>query len=247
MEGSPKMNMREKSLQNNPNLNKKSVQIVEKILSKNDLKAKELKEKYKDDGLYTINLMSSPGSGKTTLLENLSQFDDFKFCVVEGDLQTNRDADRLIKKGIAAEQIATGEACHLEASMVEKAYEKLKQQGSIQGVDYLVIENVGNLVCPASYDLGAALNIVLLSVPEGDDKVLKYPTMFLCADAVVISKSDMIEYFGFRVSQVEEDMAKLKPNIPIFLTSSKDKKSLEDFKDFIINNKKQGYHSKHSF
>ncbi|MDO7253048.1 hydrogenase nickel incorporation protein HypB [Helicobacter cappadocius] len=241
------MNTREQSLQNNPNLNKKNVQIVEKILSKNDLKAKQLREKYKNEGLYTINLMSSPGSGKTTLLESLSEFNDFKFCVVEGDLQTNRDADRLIKKGVFAEQIATGEACHLEASMVEKAYEKLKNKGATQNADYLVIENVGNLVCPASYDLGAALNIVLLSVPEGDDKVLKYPTMFLCADVVVISKSDMIDYFGFRVSQVQEDMAKLKPDVPIFLTNSKDKKSLEKFKDFIINNKKQGYYSKHSF
>ncbi|PAF49237.1 hydrogenase accessory protein HypB [Helicobacter sp. 12S02232-10] len=241
------MNNRESSLNNNPNLSKKNIQIVEKILSKNDQKAKELRENYKNEGLYVINLMSSPGSGKTTLLENLSQFEDFKFCVVEGDLQTNRDAERLIKKGVYAEQIATGEACHLEAAMVEKAYEKLKTQGAFSNADYLVIENVGNLVCPASYDLGAALNIVLLSVPEGDDKVLKYPTMFLCADAVVISKSDMIDYFGFRVSQVEEDMAKLKPEIPIFLTSSKDKKSLETFKDFIINNKKQGYYSRHSF
>ncbi|PAF42114.1 hydrogenase nickel incorporation protein HypB [Helicobacter sp. 11S02596-1] len=241
------MTDREKSLNNNPNLSKKNVKIVEKILSKNDLKAKELKEKYRADGLYVINLMSSPGSGKTTLLENLCDFEDFKFCVVEGDLQTNRDADRLIKKGVFAEQIATGEACHLEAAMVETAYDKLKKQGGLGNADYLVIENVGNLVCPASYDLGAALNIVLLSVPEGDDKVLKYPTMFLCADAVVISKSDMIDYFGFKVAQVQEDLAKLKPNVPIFLTSSKDKKSLEILKDFIVNNKKQGYHSQHSF
>ncbi|PAF43705.1 hydrogenase nickel incorporation protein HypB [Helicobacter sp. 11S03491-1] len=241
------MNTRAASLNNNPNLNKKSVQIVEKILSKNDIKANSLRQKYKDDGLYTINLMSSPGSGKTTLLESLSMFDDFKFCVVEGDLQTNRDADRLIKKGIHAQQIATGEACHLEASMVETAYEKLQAQGATEDVDYLVIENVGNLVCPASYDLGAALNIVLLSVPEGDDKVLKYPTMFLCADAVVISKSDMIDYFGFRVSQVKEDMAKLKPNVPLFLTSTKDTKSLEIFKDFIVKNKQQEYYSKYSF
>lgn len=241
------MTQRQESLNNNPNLNKKNVQIVEKILSKNDLKAKELREKYTKDNLYTINLMSSPGSGKTTLLENLSNFDDFKFCVVEGDLQTNRDADRLIKKGIKAEQIATGEACHLEASMVEVAYKRLQDQEATKEVDYLVIENVGNLVCPASYDLGAALNIVLLSVPEGDDKVLKYPTMFMCADAIVISKADMIDYFGFRVSQVEEDMKKIKPNVPIFLTSSKDKESLERFKNFIVESRNKNYYSKHSF
>ncbi|MCE3040391.1 hydrogenase nickel incorporation protein HypB [Helicobacter anatolicus] len=238
--------MRE-NLKNNPNLNEKSIQIVEKILSKNDLKANELREHYKNDGLYTINFMSSPGSGKTTLLENLSKFEDFKFCVVEGDLQTNRDAERLQKMGVAAEQIATGEACHLEASMVERAYNTLKQKGQIQNCDYLIIENVGNLVCPASYDLGAALNIVLLSVPEGDDKILKYPSMFLCADAVIISKADMIDYFGFRIAQVQEDMQKLKPQVPIFLASSKDMNSLEKIKDFIIQKNKEQYFSNHSF
>lgn len=242
-----KWDKRDNSLNNNPNLSKKDIQIVQKILSKNDLKANELRQKYSNEGLYVINLMSSPGSGKTTLLENMSEFDDFKFCVVEGDLQTNRDADRLVKKGIFAEQITTGEACHLEAVMVEAAYEKLKKNGSFKDIDYLVIENVGNLVCPASYDLGAALNVVLLSVPEGDDKILKYPTMFLCADVVVVSKADMLEYFGFRLSQVQADMDKLKPNTPIFLTNSKDKKTLEVFKDFITQKRHEGYLSKHSF
>lgn len=235
------------NLKNNPNLTEKSIQVVEKILSKNDLKANELRERYKNDGLYVVNFMSSPGSGKTTLLENLAEFQDFKFCVVEGDLQTNRDAERLQKKGVSAEQITTGEACHLEASMVEKAYNVLKQNNQIQNCEYLIIENVGNLVCPASYDLGAALNIVLLSVPEGDDKVLKYPSMFLCADAVIISKADMVDYFGFRISQVQEDIQKLKPNTPIFLTSSKDKKSLEIVKNFIIQKNKEKYFSTHSF
>ncbi|WP_104697807.1 MULTISPECIES: hydrogenase nickel incorporation protein HypB [unclassified Helicobacter] len=239
--------MRSKILENNPNLSAKSIQIVKKILSKNDLKANELRKKYQDDGLYCINFMSSPGSGKTTLLENLAGFEDFRFAVIEGDLQTNRDADRLQKKGVFAEQITTGEACHLEASMVETTYDLMKSKGQLKDIDYLIIENVGNLVCPASYDLGAALNIVLLSVPEGDDKVLKYPTMFLCADAVIISKADMIDYFGFRTSQVQEDMQKLKPEVPIFLTSSKDKESLEKLKDFIIQKNKDKYFSQHSF
>lgn len=238
---------RQETLQNNPNLDAKSIQVVERILSKNDLKANEMREKYTRDGLYTINFMSSPGSGKTTLLENLASFEDFRFSVIEGDMQTNRDAERLQKKGVFAEQIATGEACHLEASMVEKAYEALRSRGELENKDYLIIENIGNLVCPASYDLGAALNILLLSVPEGDDKILKYPTIFMCADAVVVSKADMIDYFGFRIAQVEEDMQKLKPNIPIFLTSSKDISSLEKLKDFIINKRAQGYFSAHKF
>ena len=238
---------RQETLQNNPNLDAKSIQVVERILSKNDLKANEMREKYARDGLYTINFMSSPGSGKTTLLENLASFEDFRFSVIEGDMQTNRDAERLQKKGVFAEQIATGEACHLEASMVERAYEALRSRGELENKDYLIIENIGNLVCPASYDLGAALNILLLSVPEGDDKILKYPTIFMCADAVVVSKADMIDYFGFRIAQVEEDMQKLKPNTPIFLTSSKDMGSLEKLKDFIINKRAQGYFSAHKF
>ncbi len=163
---------RNERLENNPNLNKKSIQIVSKILSQNDLKAQELREKYKQLGVYVINLMSSPGSGKTTLLESLSAFKDFTFCVLEGDLQTNRDAQRLEAKGVNAYQITTGEACHLEASMIETALCELQKQCDMQQMDYLFIENVGNLVCPASYDVGASLNIVLLSTPEGDDKIL---------------------------------------------------------------------------
>ncbi|BDQ27236.1 hydrogenase nickel incorporation protein HypB [Helicobacter heilmannii] len=238
---------REQSLNNNPNLSKKDVKVVEKILSKNDLKALEMKERYMADGLYVLNFMSSPGSGKTTLLENLASFEDFKFCVIEGDLQTNRDADRLIKKNVAAQQITTGEACHLEAAMLEGAYDILKDKGAITASDYLVIENVGNLVCPSSYNLGAAMNIVLLSTPEGDDKVLKYPSMFLCADAVVVSKADLMDVFGFRISQVQEDMDKLKPNTPIFTLSSKDRASLEAFKDFIVSRRAENYQSTHAF
>lgn len=238
---------RQETLQNNPNLDTKSVRIVERILSKNDLKADEMRKKYAADGLYVINFMSSPGSGKTTLLESLAEFKDFKFSVIEGDMQTNRDAERLQKKGVFAEQIATGEACHLDANMVENAYCALKERGELEGKDYLIIENIGNLVCPASYDLGAALNILLLSVPEGDDKILKYPTIFMCADAVIVSKADMIDYFGFRIQQVEEDMQKLKPNTPIFLTSSKDLDSLQELKNFIIKKRESGYFSSHVF
>ncbi|WP_104707024.1 hydrogenase nickel incorporation protein HypB [Helicobacter bizzozeronii] len=241
------LDTRTQSLNNNPNLSKKDVKVVEKILSKNDLKALEMKKRYAQDGLYVLNFMSSPGSGKTTLLENLASFEDFKFCVIEGDLQTNRDADRLVKKGVAAQQITTGEACHLEAAMIEGAYDILKQKGALAQSDYLIIENVGNLVCPSSYNLGAAMNIVLLSTPEGDDKVLKYPTMFLCADAVVVSKADLMDVFGFRVAQVQEDMDKLKPQTPIFALSAKDPSSLQAFKDFLVQRRDQNYQSEHSF
>ncbi len=238
---------RQDSLNNNPNLNQKSVAIVQKILSKNDKKAQELRIQYTKDNLYVINFMSSPGSGKTTLLENLALCKDFRFAVIEGDLQTNRDAERLEKRGIQAYQILTGEACHLEAAMIESAYMQLRAKNALKEVEYLIIENVGNLVCPASYNLGADLNIVLLSTPEGDDKILKYPTMFLCADAVIISKSDMMEYFDFKLERVQSDLAKLKPNVPVFLASSKDATSITQIKDFIVESKRNNYHSNHSF
>lgn len=238
-------------MQENPTLSPKSLQIVEKILSKNDKKAQQMREVYAHDHLYVINLMSSPGSGKTTLLEHFATIktigeESFSFAVIEGDLQTNRDAARLESKGIAAHQILTGAACHLEASMIESAYNALKARDALN-VEYLFIENVGNLVCPASYDLGADLNIVLLSSTEGDDKVLKYPTMFLCADAVVISKSDVCEVFDFKIAKVQEDLARLKPNVPLFCTSSKDCASIENLAQFIVDCKKGGYHSSHSF
>ena len=238
---------RNERLANNANLNKKSVEIVCKILSKNDVKANELRERYKDLGVYVVNLMSSPGSGKTTLLESLSELEAFRFCVLEGDLQTNRDADRLKTKGVSAYQISTGEACHLEALMIESALNELEKQCDFAAMEYLFIENVGNLVCPASYDLGASLNLVLLSSPEGDDKVLKYPTMFMCADAVIVSKADLMEHFNFDINRVKNDLAQLKANVPLLLTSSKDRASIEKVRDFIKQRKAQNYHSNHQF
>ncbi|WP_334088516.1 hydrogenase nickel incorporation protein HypB [Helicobacter typhlonius] len=238
---------RDERLHNNPNLNTKSVQIAQKILSKNDKKAAELRAQYADLGVYVINLMSSPGSGKTTLLESLSAFGDFRFAVLEGDLQTNRDAARLQDKGVSAYQITTGEACHLEASMIESALCELQKQCDITQMDYLFIENVGNLVCPASYDLGAALNLVLLSTPEGDDKVLKYHNMFMCTDAVINSKADIMEHFQFSIERVKADLARLKADMPLFLTSSKDKGSIEVLRDFIVQKRAQNYQSQHQF
>lgn len=228
---------------NNPNLQTKSLEVVERILSKNDLEAQKLRERFAEAGVYALNLMSSPGSGKTTLLEQMALLGGVTFSVIEGDLETNRDADRLRAKGVEAYQITTGEACHLEALMVAKALDQIPWQKK----DFLIIENVGNLVCPASYDLGCAMNIVLLSVPEGDDKILKYPTMFLCADAVLITKSDMIDYFGFRLSQVREDLNRLGKAIPIFEISSKEPSTIQKFIQFIQEKKEQGYVSSHTF
>ena len=230
---------------NNPTLSKKSIEVGMRILSKNDQEAMKLREFYKDNGLFVVNLMSSPGSGKTTLLENIAKNHLLDFSVVEGDLQTNRDAQRLARYGVNAYQITTGDACHLEALMVKEALDNLQQQGDLR--DFLFIENVGNLVCPASYDLGANMNIVLLSTAEGDDKVLKYPTMFMCADAVIISKSDLIEVFEFEVEQVKEDLAKLKKEIPLFLVAKNDLESIKKVCDFLKVNKEKNYVSSHTF
>ncbi|WP_191337829.1 hydrogenase nickel incorporation protein HypB [Helicobacter pullorum] len=229
----------------NPTLSKKSIEVGMRILSKNDQEAMKLREFYKNNGLFVVNLMSSPGSGKTTLLENIAKNHLLDFSVVEGDLQTNRDAQRLARYGVNAYQITTGDACHLEALMVKEALDNLQQQGDLR--DFLFIENVGNLVCPASYDLGANMNIVLLSTAEGDDKVLKYPTMFMCADAVIISKSDLIEVFEFEVGQVKEDLAKLKKEIPLFLVAKNDLESIKKVCDFLKVNKEKNYVSSHTF
>ena len=229
----------------NPTLSKKNIEVGMRILSKNDQEAMKLREFYKDNGLFVVNLMSSPGSGKTTLLENIAKNHLLDFSVVEGDLQTNRDAQRLARYGVNAYQITTGDACHLEALMVKEALDNLQQQGDLR--DFLFIENVGNLVCPASYDLGANMNIVLLSTAEGDDKVLKYPTMFMCADAVIISKSDLIEVFDFEVGQVKEDLAKLKKEIPLFLVAKNDLESIKKVCDFLKINKEKNYVSSHTF
>lgn len=223
----------------------KNVEVGQRILSKNDKVAKELREIYRQVNVFVVNFMSSPGSGKTTLLENIAKYKFLDFSVVEGDLQTNRDAERLAHFGVNAYQITTGEACHLEASMVKDALEILRNQGDLK--DFMFIENVGNLVCPASYDLGANMNIVLLSTPEGDDKVLKYPTMFLCADVVVISKGDLVDVFDFKLERVQEDLAKLKKEIPLFVLSSKNRESLEQFCAFLQQKKEQNYVSSHTF
>ncbi len=224
-----------------------TLHIKERILSTNDKNANILRDFYKKHNKFVINLMSSPGSGKTSLLESLSESSDMRFCVIEGDLETNRDADRLEAKGILARQITTGEACHLEAKMILNITQSLEDDDRFDKSDFIFIENVGNLVCPASYDLGANVNIVLLSVPEGSDKVLKYPSMFLCADLVLITKADMKEYFNFDLNRVREDLDTLRNGIEILEISNKDADSIQRFKEKIQSLKKEGYSSSYIF
>lgn len=210
-------------MQNNQQL-KKSIDLVEKVLSKNDKEAMRIRDFFESKSILGINLMSSPGSGKTTFLEQLALRKPFGFNVVEGDLETENDANKLRKKGIEAIQIQTGSACHLDAFMISDALAKM----NFNCIDVCFVENIGNLVCPASYDVGTHYNIVLLSVTEGDDKVEKYPVMFKEADLILVSKCDLIEYFDFDTDLVLQRAKKLNPNVELIKLSSKSGEGLED-------------------
>lgn len=201
-----------------PALNeKKTVEVITKILQENDNEAEHNRAHLDEKGIFCINLMSSPGAGKTTLLEATIKNGSFKIGVVEGDLETNKDADRIRKTGAAAHQITTGQTCHLDAFMVHEGLHHLP----LNDLDFVFIENVGNLVCPASYDVGAHLNAVLLSVPEGADKVAKYPVMFRAADVLLITKTSLIEHFDFDINEVKKEAKKLNPKIDIIEIDSK--------------------------
>lgn len=218
------------NIHSNPQLNdSKTIEVITKILDKNDHEAKHNREHFEKHNVLAINLMSSPGSGKTSILEELALLGEIKFGVIEGDLETNKDAKRLEAKGVVAHQIQTGSACHLDAFMVHKALHSLP----LEDIDICFIENVGNLVCPASYDVGAHLNVVLVSVPEGDDKIEKYPVMFRQADLVLITKTDLLPYFNFDLEAAKKSARKLKPNVDILEISTKDKDSIKRFINWI--------------
>jgi len=218
------------TLHHNPQLNdKKTISVITKILDKNNQEAAHNRAHFDKHNVLSINLMSSPGSGKTTLLEHMADLANFKFGVIEGDLETNRDADRIKSKGIPAYQIQTGSACHLDAFMVHKGLHEMP----MDDIDVCFIENVGNLVCPASYDVGSHLNIVLVSIPEGSDKIEKYPVMFRQADLVLITKTDLLEYFDYDLEHEKAEARKIKPGVDILEVNIKDKESIQRVIDWI--------------
>ncbi|RTR38037.1 hydrogenase accessory protein HypB [Shewanella canadensis] len=222
-------------LHSNPQLNdKKTLAVIHKILDKNDIEAAHNREHFEANGITAFNLMSSPGSGKTTLLENLQEYTELKYAVIEGDLETSRDADRLKAKGIDAYQIQTGSACHLDAFMVHGALHHV----DLKDLDICFVENVGNLVCPASYDVGAHLNVVLVSVPEGDDKVEKYPVMFRRADLILITKCDLLPYFDFSVEEARAQVKKLNPEVEVIEVSIKDGDSMAQVANWLKTHRK---------
>lgn len=212
------------TLHHNPQLNdSKTIAVIKKILDKNDQEAHHNREHFNEYGVLAINLMSSPGSGKTALLEAMAGKAPFKFAVIEGDLETSRDADRLIAKGINAVQIQTGSACHLDAFMVHKGLHDLP----IADLDVCFIENVGNLVCPASYDVGSHLNIVLVSISEGEDKIAKYPVMFRAADLILFTKTDLHPFFKYDMEREKSEARKIKPNVDILEVNIYDEDSVK--------------------
>ena len=209
-----------------------SIEILEELLSANDHAAAHNREHLAQHGVYALNLMSSPGAGKTALLEATIDAlgNNARIAVIEGDLETENDAARIRRKGVEAVQITTGSACHLDAHMVHEALHRL----DLDAIDLLFIENVGNLVCPASFDLGQHRNVALLSTPEGDDKPAKYPVMFRAADLVLISKADLIEVLGdFDLARATDCVRALANPAPVIPVSARNGVGLRDWLDWV--------------
>jgi hydrogenase nickel incorporation protein HypB len=197
-----------------------AVEVLRGLLDANDHEALHNREHFERHNVLAINLMSSPGAGKTALLEATIDAlgGDLNVAVVEGDLETENDADRIRAKGVPAIQISTGSACHLDAHMVHHALHDL----DLDDIDIVFIENVGNLVCPASFDLGQHINVTLLSTPEGDDKPAKYPVMFRAADLVLITKADLLEVLDdFDPGAAESCLRGIANPAPLYTLSSK--------------------------
>lgn len=195
------------------------VEVRRNILKHNDDVARELRDRFAETGVYVVSLVSSPGAGKTALLEQtLTRLkSDYTVAALVGDLATENDALRLARAGVPVKQIITGTLCHLEAEMVRNALGEWK----LEGLDFLFIENVGNLVCPASYDLGENLRVVLMSVTEGEDKPLKYPTIFNGADVTVITKMDLAEAVEFDADAAVRNMESLRAGMRMLWVSAK--------------------------
>lgn len=212
--------------------NSESIRIMRGLMDSNDHQATHNREHFDHHGVIAINLMSSPGAGKTRLLEETADAikNRCRMMVIEGDLETENDATRIRAKGVPAIQITTGNACHLDAAMVHDAL----HQVSLDDVDVVFIENVGNLVCPASFDLGQHLNVVLLSVTEGDDKPEKYPVMFRAADLIVLSKCDLLTVIDdFDTAKARAAIDNLGRRVPVIEIATARQASIEEWLDWL--------------
>jgi hydrogenase nickel incorporation protein HypB len=203
------------------------VEVRKNVLKHNDEVARRLRERFAAAGVFVVSLVSSPGTGKTALLERLlaTMGERDRVAALVGDLATENDAKRLARSGAPARQIVTGTVCHLDASMIERALDGWQ----VSNLDYLFIENVGNLVCPASYDVGENLRLVLLSVTEGEDKPLKYPTVFRTSDAAVLTKVDLAQAVEFDWAAARRNLG----DLPVFETSAKAGVGVAELVDFL--------------
>jgi hydrogenase nickel incorporation protein HypB len=207
------------------------IPVEKKVLNENQRIAMSLRKHFEEHGICCLNLISSPGSGKTALLERtLSSFSpDQRVAVLTGDLQTENDARRLARYGFPVQQITTGGVCHLDATMIERAL----ASWSLEQIDLLIIENVGNLVCPSSYDLGEEAKVVLLSVTEGEDKPLKYPSIFAKSELLVLTKIDLLPYVPFNMEQAIANARSVHPGIEIIEVSSTTEDGLDQWLSWI--------------
>lgn len=207
------------------------LEIKQSVFANNDLQASRLRQELKEKGVYLLNLMSSPGSGKTTTLTRVIEAlrDEMKIGVMEADIDSDVDAKTIAAAGVRAIQLHTGGMCHLDASMTRQGLEGLQPDM----LDLVVLENVGNLVCPAEFDTGAVKNCMILSVPEGHDKPLKYPLMFQVVQAVVINKIDVLPYFDFDMEKCREYIHMRNPNAQIFPICAKTGEGIPAFADWL--------------
>jgi hydrogenase nickel incorporation protein HypB len=202
---------------------------------RNRLIAEDNRNFFKSKGIFTINLIGSPGCGKTSILEHMVNHFDARFAVIVGDVKTALDTDRIIHSGNKnAFAIETGGGCHLSAQMIKDKLEQIQPDN----LDFLFIENVGNLVCPSSFDLGENMKIAILSIPEGDEKVRKYPALFLRAAAVIINKVDLLGLLDYDIQRVKQDCLAHNPEVKIFETSAKTGQGFEEWFDFLRDRQK---------
>jgi hydrogenase nickel incorporation protein HypB len=207
------------------------VEVRRNVLKQNDIVARALRDQFRGAGVFVISLVSSPGSGKTTFLEKTLTLlkPKYRVAALVGDLATENDAVRLARSQAPVKQITTGTLCHLEAAMVQNAL----QGWNVNELDFLFIENVGNLVCPSSYDLGENLRLVLMSVTEGEDKPLKYPTIFNSADVAVITKNELSQAVEFDWEAARKGIESVRPGMQIFRLSAKTGEGMEDYLQFL--------------
>jgi hydrogenase nickel incorporation protein HypB len=207
------------------------IEVRKNVLKQNDVTARALREQFRAAGAFVVSLVSSPGSGKTMFLEKTLTLlrQDYRVAALVGDLATENDAVRLARSQAPVKQITTGTLCHLEAAMVQNAL----QDWDLSQLDFLFIENVGNLVCPSSYDLGENLRLVLISVTEGEDKPLKYPTIFNSADVAVVAKMDLGPAVEFDWQSAYANIQAVRPGMQVFKLSAKSGEGMDDYLDFL--------------